>query len=128
PSMGARGADQPAGRRGGSLAEIRAVLCSRNEHKRRELERLLPGWTIELLDADEYPEETGATYYENARAKALFGRALAPADAWTIGEDSGIEVTGLGGRPGVRSARFGGSDPVGRLLVELDGLEDRRAR
>ena len=45
-----------------------------------------------------------------------------------IGEDSGIEVSGLGGRPGVQSARFGGDDPVGRLLAELEGVADRRAR
>ena len=60
---------------------MRASLCSRNEHKRRELERLLPGWTVELLEADDYPEETGPTYYDNACAKAMFGRPLAPHDA-----------------------------------------------
>ena len=49
-------------------------LCSRNPHKARELERLLPGWTIEPLDRDDYPPETGATYYDNARIKAEFGR------------------------------------------------------
>ena len=45
-----------------------------------------------------------------------------------LGEDSGIEVAGLDGRPGIESARFGGDDPVGTLLAELDGVEDRRAR
>ena len=45
-----------------------------------------------------------------------------------IGEDSGIEVRGLDGRPGIHSARFGGDDPVARLLAELVGVEDRRAR
>jgi XTP/dITP diphosphohydrolase len=101
---------------------VRASLCSRNEHKRRELERLLPGWRIELLDAEEYPEERGATYYENALAKARFGRSVGDPARWMIGEDSGIEVVGLGGRPGIESARFGGGDPVGRLLAELDGV------
>jgi XTP/dITP diphosphohydrolase len=104
-----------------------ARLCSTNEGKLRELRAALPGWEIELLGAEEYPPERGATYYENARAKADFGRALAP-DLWVLGEDSGIEVAGLDGRPGVHSARFGGDDPVGRLLVELDGVADRRAR
>jgi XTP/dITP diphosphohydrolase len=106
------------------------VLASRNPNKARELEQLLPGWTIEPLDAAEYPPETGATYYDNARQKAAFGRRLAAADALVLGEDSGIEVAGLDGGPGVQSARSGGEDPVGWLLARLRGLEGdgRRAR
>jgi XTP/dITP diphosphohydrolase len=104
-----------------------ARLCSRNEGKLRELRAALPGWQIELLDADGYPPEDGDTYYANALAKAQFGRAVR-VDEWMLGEDSGIEVAGLGGRPGVHSARFGGDDPVGRLLAEVAGVEDRRAR
>jgi XTP/dITP diphosphohydrolase len=104
-----------------------ARLCSRNESKLRELRAALPGWEIEVLDADGYPPETGDTYYENARGKVAFGRSLAPG-VWVIGDDSGIEVAGLDGRPGVHTARFGGDDPVGRLLAELDGVDDRRAR
>jgi XTP/dITP diphosphohydrolase len=107
---------------------VTARLCSRNTNKARELERLLPGWTIEPLDADVYPSEEGGTYYENALEKARFGRAVGDAGAWMIGEDSGIEVAVLDGGPGVRSARFGGDDPVGRLLAELEGVDDRRAR
>jgi XTP/dITP diphosphohydrolase len=110
------------------MGRVTAALCSRNEHKARELERLLPGWRIELLAADGYPAEDGDSYYENARAKARFGRTTGGLDVWMIGEDSGIEVEALGGRPGIQSARFGGGDPVGRLLAELDGVEDRRAR
>ena len=109
---------------------IRARLASRNEGKLRELRAALPDWEIELLDADDYPPEVGTTYYENARAKAAYGRTVAAAEEWVLGEDSGIEVDALGGRPGIESARFGGDDPVGRLLAELrdvDG-EGRRAR
>jgi XTP/dITP diphosphohydrolase len=103
----------------------RVVLCSRNDHKRRELERALPGWTIELLKAD-FPAEEGESYYENARAKALFGRTLV-LDAALLGEDSGLEVTALGGEPGLRSARW--SDrPIEELLGRLGGVGDRRAR
>jgi XTP/dITP diphosphohydrolase len=107
-----------------------AVLCSRNPNKARELERLLPGWRVSPLGADSYPEETGATYYENARAKALYGRSVGVGEAWMIGEDSGIEVDGLGGAPGLESARLGGDDPVGWLLVALEGAqgEDRCGR
>jgi XTP/dITP diphosphohydrolase len=108
---------------------MRAALCSHNAHKARELEVLLPGWTIEPLDADDYPPETGDSYYANASIKAAFGRSCVPG-AWTIGEDSGIEVAALGGRPGIASARYApeGAPAIAKLLGELDGVEDRRAR
>jgi XTP/dITP diphosphohydrolase len=112
------------------LDGIAATLCSQNPGKARELERVLPGWSVDLLAADEYPPEDGETYYENARGKALFGREVGAADRWMIGEDSGIEVAGLDGGPGVFSARFGGDDMVGRLLAALEDVEGdgRRAR
>jgi XTP/dITP diphosphohydrolase len=106
---------------------VAATLASRNAHKARELERLLPGWTIEPLAADDYPPETGETYYENARAKARFGTR---SGRWSIGEDSGIEVAALGGRPGLHSARYApeGAPAIAKLLEELEGVDDRRAR
>ena len=108
----------------------RAVLASRNEHKARELERLLPGWEIEPLAADEYPPEDGSTYYDNALAKARFGRTRASPDVWVLGEDSGLEVAGLGGAPGVHSARSAAGDEIGWILRELGGIEGegRKAR
>jgi XTP/dITP diphosphohydrolase len=107
---------------------IRAVLCSRNAHKARELEALLPGWTITPLDRDDYPEETGATYYDNARIKADFGRAQT--GDWVLAEDSGIEVDALGGRPGVHSARYApeGTPAIAKLLGELGDTSERAAR
>jgi XTP/dITP diphosphohydrolase len=107
---------------------LKARLASRNANKARELEHLLPDWRIEPLEADDYPPEDGATYYENALGKAVFGRSRAEPDEWAVGEDSGIEVAALGGGPGVHSARSGGADPVGWLLSQLNGVEDRRAR
>jgi XTP/dITP diphosphohydrolase len=107
---------------------LKARLASRNANKARELEHLLPNWRIVPLQAEGYPPEDGETYYENARGKALFGRTRAEPDEWAIGEDSGIEVAALGGGPGVHSARSGGDDPVGWLLEQLAGAEDRRAR
>jgi XTP/dITP diphosphohydrolase len=44
-----------------------------------------------------------------------------------LGEDSGIEVAALGGAPGINSARWT-DDPIVRLLQELEGVDDRRAR
>ena len=110
-----------------SSPELHAALTSRNAHKARELERLLPGWTLEPLDRDDYPPETGATYYENAALKARFGREHA--EGWVLAEDSGLEVEALGGRPGVLSARYApeGAPAIVKLLCELEGVEDRRA-
>jgi XTP/dITP diphosphohydrolase len=107
---------------------VRAVLCSRNRHKARELERLLPGWAIAPLQREDYPPETGATYYENAALKAAFGREHEP--GWVLAEDSGLEVEALGGRPGVLSARYApeGAPAVAKLLDELEGVEERAAR
>ena len=112
------------------MERIEALLASRNPNKARELERLLPGWTIEPLDADDYPPEDADTYYANAVTKARFGRSRAPAGAWALGEDSGLEIAGLGGRPGVHSSRSAAGDEVGWALRELEGVAGagRRAR
>jgi XTP/dITP diphosphohydrolase len=107
---------------------VRARLASGNPHKLEELRAALPGWEVELLAVDApYPPEDGSSYEENARGKAAFGRAFAAADEWVLGEDSGIEVVALGGAPGIASARWA-EDGVARLLAELDGVGDRRAR
>jgi XTP/dITP diphosphohydrolase len=83
------------------------LLATHNEHKRRELARLLPGWQIETLpDAVELPPEDGATYAENALGKARAGAQATGRQ--TIADDSGIEAAALGGRPGIRSARYAG--------------------
>jgi XTP/dITP diphosphohydrolase len=111
--------------------ELRFVLCTRNPHKLAELRAALPKWTIEPLDADadRYPPEEGATYHANARGKALFGRSLADPDVWVLGEDSGIEVDGLAGAPGVHSARWAPAGTQDLALLELLGSgDDRHAR
>jgi XTP/dITP diphosphohydrolase len=110
---------------------IRAVVASTNKGKLRELAAVLPEWELEPLLRDDYPEETGETFEENALLKARFGREHAHADAWALGEDSGIEVDALGGRPGVRSARYAGDgasdeDNVDKLLDELAGVPPER--
>ena len=116
------------------MGRIIAVFASRNEGKLRELRALLPDWEIELLGDVEMPEETGATFYENAAAKARFAQTVEPG-RWAIGEDSGLEVDWLGGVPGIRSARYAGEDAtdeenVAKLLHALDGAEvgERGAR
>ena len=110
------------------MAAVKARLASGNPHKLEELRAALTGWELELLETErDYPPEDGETYYENARAKAAFGRGSAPPDEWVLGEDSGIEVAALGGAPGIASARWA-VDGVAQLLAELDGVDDRRAR
>jgi XTP/dITP diphosphohydrolase len=110
------------------VGRIEARFASGNPHKLRELRELFPDWTIEALGAD-MPDETGATFYENARAKALFAREVADPAVLVVAEDSGLEVNGLGGRPGVRSARYAGPEAsddenVAKLLDELSAASD----
>jgi XTP/dITP diphosphohydrolase len=112
------------------LSRLPARLASKNPGKARELEALLPRFHVEPLGDVEFPPEKGSSYYENALAKARFGRVVGGSGVWIFGEDSGLEVKGLGGGPGIESARFGGADPVARLLEALAGVEGegRRAR
>ncbi len=88
---------------------MRLVLATRNAHKAREFATLLaPHEIVALPDDVELPPETGETFLDNAREKAL---AAARATAMpAIADDSGIEAAALGGAPGVRSARFAGED------------------
>jgi XTP/dITP diphosphohydrolase len=85
------------------------VLATRNKHKLREFERVLGGTTLHPLPAGApQPEETGDTFAENALIKAR--AAVAVTGRTSIADDSGVEAEALGGRPGVRSARYAGED------------------
>jgi XTP/dITP diphosphohydrolase len=86
---------------------VRLLLATRNAHKLREFERLLPGLELDPLpDEVKTPPEDGETYADNALIKA---RAAARATGRAaIADDSGIEADALGGRPGVRTARYAG--------------------
>jgi XTP/dITP diphosphohydrolase len=111
------------------VASIEAKLASQNRNKLAELRDGLPGWRLEALEADDWPEETGETYAQNARLKARFGRSLAAPGEWVLGEDSGIETAALDGGPGLHSARWAPhGDQADALLERLAGEEDRRAR
>lgn len=100
------------------------ILATRNEHKLREVTRLLApfGLSVAPLPASvELPPEDGDTFEANALVKAcVSAQALARP---VIADDSGIEAEALGGRPGVRSARFAGehatdSQNLAKLLAE----------
>ena len=109
---------------------MRLVVATRNEHKLRELRALLPDHELEPLPHGvELPPETGSTFGENARSKAR--AAAAATGSAAIADDSGIEASALGGRPGVNSARFAGEEAsdgenLDKLLREVPAGGDRR--
>jgi XTP/dITP diphosphohydrolase len=113
----------------------RLILATRNTHKTAEIRAIL-GDRFEVLDVSSFPEcpqieETGTTFLENARLKALgISRRIA---GWVLADDSGLEVDALGGAPGVGSSSFGGQEGNhllnnARLLAEMAGQTARRAR
>ena len=111
------------------------AVASANEHKLQEIEQILGPLGFACRGLGHWPElgelaETGGTFAENALQKA---RALyAHSGLLSVADDSGLEVDALGGRPGVHSKRFTPEARADtnnrRLLVELAGVDDRRAR
>jgi XTP/dITP diphosphohydrolase len=98
---------------------VRLLLATRNAHKLREFERLLPAVALDPLPSGfETPPEDGETYAANALIKA---RAAAAATARAaIADDSGIEAEALAWAPGVRTARFAGEHATdGENLAKL---------
>ena len=91
-------------------AGTRLVVASHNPGKIREFRALLAPFRIEVISAGELglpePEETGDTFAENARIKALAAAIAAQLPA--LSDDSGLEVAALDGAPGVVSARWAG--------------------
>jgi XTP/dITP diphosphohydrolase len=119
-SVASRHGDTTGGERASGAQRL--LLATRNEHKRREFARLLPGFEVDALpDEVILPPEDGDTFEANALGKA---RAAAAATGRTsIADDSGIEAAALGGVPGVRSARYAGEhatdeENLTKLLVE----------
>jgi XTP/dITP diphosphohydrolase len=106
------------------------LIATRNEHKLRELREALPGVEIEPLPDDVgLPPEEGETFAENALGKAR--AAQRATDRAAIADDSGIAAYGLGGWPGVRSARYAGEgasdeENLAKLLEEVGAQSDRR--
>lgn len=88
------------------------VLATSNAHKTREVAAMLGAdWQVQDLRSHPgltLPEETGATFEENALIKALGASSALPPGLLVLADDSGLEVDALDGDPGVRSARFAG--------------------
>src|SRR5213080_3550826 len=112
------------------------IVGTRNPKKREEILDILGDLGLEFADLSRWPDapeviENGTTFEANARKKAAeLSKTLSH---WVIGEDSGLVVPDLNGRPGVYSARYAGKqgdDAANnkRLLAELAPLpDDRRA-
>ena len=118
---------------------IELVVATRNRHKTREIQHIL-GPKFRVYDLGVHPEiseirESGTSFEENAELKALAASRELP--ALVIGDDSGLEVDGLRGAPGIYSARYAGAnateknkiDKLLRELARVRATEDgRRAR
>lgn len=115
------------------------VFATGNQNKVREVRQILDGLDVEVRTMKEMgitsePEETGATFEENAMIKAA---AIADAvqDAIVLADDSGLEIDYLNGEPGIYSARYLGEDTSyevknAKLIERLEGVpkEERTAR
>ena len=123
------------------MSQPTLLLATTNPGKIKEIRNILGGLPWALVALDDYPvipepEETGTTFADNARLKARYyathvgqlADCLGPTrehhHSWlAVAEDSGLEIDALGGKPGVRSARFNGESyaekfaTIGRMLA-----------
>jgi XTP/dITP diphosphohydrolase len=106
------------------------IFATGNRHKLREMRELLPGVELEgLPEGVELPPEEGGSFASIAldKARAAYGATGEP----TIADDSGIGAVGLGGRPGIYSARYGGEgasdeENLAKLLREVAAAGEER--
>ena len=104
------------------------LIATTNPSKIEEIRAILAGLPIELLTLASYPgiptpEETGTAFADNARQKAL--HYAAATHELTVAEDSGLEIDGLDGAPGVHSARFNGATYAEKFQRIYDQLRQR---
>lgn len=106
------------------------VVATQNPGKLTEMQHYLQAfaWKLILMPPDLEIAETGQTFAKNAVLKAASVAQIT--HKWTIADDSGLEVTALGGAPGVYSARYGATDEdrIHRLLTALQNQTDRSAQ
>ena len=114
---------------------MKIVLASKNSGKLKEFNYLFKNTNFELIPISEYTnediEETGASYEENAFIKAKFASDISGLPS--LGDDSGLEVETLSGKPGIFSARFAGekgNDNLNnnKLLDELSLKKNKSAK
>lgn len=114
---------------------MKLILATNNRGKLREMREILEGTGIELLSPKEAGwelavEETGTSYTENARLKAL--AAVRATGLPAAADDSGLEILALDSAPGLHSARFAGDRSCAEVFADIQarmaGKSDRRAR
>jgi XTP/dITP diphosphohydrolase len=118
------------------LIRGRLLIATTNPGKLREITRILEGVPLEIVRLEALPpiaepEETGSTFAENARLKALYYSRAAGLPS--VADDSGLEIEALGGIPGIHSARWQGTDygvKFARIyeLLRAGGAAGSRAR
>ena len=116
--------------------QMKLLIATRNVGKLTEISELLAGLPVEACNLNAFPtvvepEETGATFIENAVLKAHY--YASQTGLWALADDSGLAVEALNGAPGVLSARYAGAEAGARqrlekLLEALGDTENRRAR
>ena len=108
---------------------MKVVMASNNAHKIAELRAILSAYGLDVVSQREAgvhvePEETGTTFEENSRIKAV--AVMQACGLPAVADDSGLMVDALNGEPGVYSARYGGpdcisdSDRINYLLKKLE--------
>ena len=112
------------------MDNVPLVIASGNKGKIGEFKKLLDDFPIDLLTQPVgfEIEETGSTFMENARIKAI---ALSQATGnLSLADDSGLSVAALGGAPGIYSSRYASSDKqrIEKLLAELKPFSNRKAK
>jgi XTP/dITP diphosphohydrolase len=112
------------------LDNVPLVIASGNKGKIGEFKKLLDDFPIDLLTQPVgfEIEETGSTFMENARIKAI---AVSQATGnLSLADDSGLSVEALGGAPGIYSSSYASSDKqrIEKLLAELKPFSNRKAK
>ena len=108
------------------------VIASRNKGKIAEILQIFADLPFRLHSLADFPdapevEESGSTFAENARLKAV--SAARHSKLWALADDSGLEVDALGGKPGIHSARYSGSNDEKnneKVLCELEDVPDAK--
>ena len=112
------------------MHNISLVIASSNKGKIKEFTKLLDDFPLKLLSQPEglVIEETGKTFKENARIKAI--AVSQKTGNLALADDSGLSVEALGGAPGIYSSRYANSDEerIAKLLSELKSFQNRKAK